>query len=363
MTELAAELAGQPATAPAVSLHPDHLGYAIYTSGSTGEPKAVAVSHGSLACVIGELAGEYQIAAGDRVAQLAPLAFDTSIEQVLVTLTRGATLMLPPPGTIAPTDLLRYLERKQVTVIDLTPAYWHQLLAHHRAGRRAAAQPPADDHRRRYGGPRGLPGRPAGGAGGQAAERLRADRDHHHLGPGRRGRRPRRRRAGPVPVPAGDRRARSDHDPGREPEPGAGRDGTGEIYIGGRGVARGYLGRPALTAERFLPDPGGAPGSRMYRTGDLGRWRADGKLEVSGRADRQLKVRGFRVEPGEIESALAGHPDIGQVAVVAPAQGPGDTRLAAYYTPAPPRRPERPGPATRRPRPCAASCAPGCPAT
>jgi thioester reductase-like protein len=107
---------------------------------------------------------------------------------------------------------------------------------------------------------------------------------------------------------------------------------VGEVYVGGCGVARGYLGQPALTAESFLPDSSGVPGSTMYRTGDLGRWREGGHLEVTGRADRQLKVRGFRVEPGEIESVLAGHPAIGRAAVVATEQGPGDTRLAAYYT-------------------------------
>jgi thioester reductase-like protein len=108
---------------------------------------------------------------------------------------------------------------------------------------------------------------------------------------------------------------------------------AGEIYIGGCGVARGYLGRPALTAERFLPDARGVSGGRMYRTGDLGRWLADGSLEVAGRVDRQLKVHGFRVEPGEIESVLAGHPDIDQVSVVASTRDSGDTRLVAYYTP------------------------------
>jgi len=144
----ALDLARQPDTAPQVSLHPDHIGYAIYTSGSTGEPKAVAVSHGALACTIGEIAGEYQISAGDRVAQLASLAFDTSIEQVLVALTRGATLMLPPPGTIAPQRPAplpgaRAGHRHRPDARLLAPA-----ARDHRTGRRAAAQPPADDHRR-----------------------------------------------------------------------------------------------------------------------------------------------------------------------------------------------------------------------
>jgi len=122
-------VAAGPVAAPTVSLRPDHLGYVICTSGSTGEPKAVAVSHGSLACVIAAVSAEYGIRPGDRVLQLAPAAVDTSVEQVLVALTRGATVMLPPAGVVAPADLLGYLERERVTVADLPPAYWHRLAA------------------------------------------------------------------------------------------------------------------------------------------------------------------------------------------------------------------------------------------
>ena len=137
--------------------------------------------------------------------------------------------------------------------------------------------------------------------------------------------------AGPVPVGRPVGRARiTVVDEELNPVPAG---AAGEICIGGPPVARGYLGRPALTAERFVPDPGGDLGGRMYRTGDLGRWLPGGNLEVAGRMDRQLKVRGFRVEPGEIETVLAGHPDIDQVSVVASTRSSGDTRLVAYYTP------------------------------
>lgn len=331
ISELSADLARRPATAPAVSLHPDHVCYAICTSGSTGHPKAVAVSHGALACAIREISAEYRISARDRVLQLASLAFDTSIEQVLVALTRGATLMLPPAGTIAPTDLLRYLDRQRVTVIDLTPAYWHQLVA--------ITEP--DDARLRSvrlmitGGDtadpadcraamRAAPGARLLNAYGLTETTITSALFDVSAEPET------LRAATPVPAgkPLGHARI-SVLDEKLEPVPA----GTlGEIYIGGCGVARGYLGQPTLTAELFLPDRQGAPGSRIYRTGDLGRWREDGLLEVAGRADRQLKVRGFRVEPGEIETALTAHPDIGQVAVVASGQGPGDPRMVAYYT-------------------------------
>ncbi len=320
---------GLPVTAPEVSLHADNIAYAIYTSGSTGQPKAVAVSHGSLACVLGELARDYQISPADRVLQLASPGFDTSVEQVLVTLIGGATLMLPAAGTVAPTDLLRYLADQQVTVVDLTPAYWHQLLA---------VTEPGDERLRSVrlmitGGEqasladcraarRAAPGGRLLNAYGLTEATITStlcDAGDLITAPA----------AASVPVGRPVRHAQVlVLDENLNPVPAG---GLGEIYIGGCGVARGYLGRPELTAERFLPSGHGVmPGSRMYRTGDLGRWRADHQLEVIGRADHQVKIRGFRVEPAEIENALVSHPGIDQAVVVPHEFGPGNRQLVAY---------------------------------
>ncbi|HEX3712305.1 MAG TPA: amino acid adenylation domain-containing protein, partial [Trebonia sp.] len=332
--EISAALAGRLPAPPVTRPHPDNLCYVIYTSGSTGDPKAVAVSFGSLARVIAEVTGEYQVSQADRVAQVAAMAVDTSIEQMFTALTAGATLTLPPPGTMAPSELLRGVGRRRITVLDLTPAYWHQLLAHTVPGDERLRSvrlmitggelaDPADCRAAL----RAAPWARLLNAYGLTETTITSalcdvGRWLASAGP-----------QSPVPVGRSAAGARIVvFDEQLKPVPA----GTaGEIYIGGEGVARGYLGRPGLTAERFVPDPGGGHGARMYRTGDLGRWLADGRLEVDGRADRQLKVRGFRVEPGEIESVLAGHPDIGEVVVKASVRRSGDTRLVAYYTPGP----------------------------
>ena len=335
LDQLAADLASRPVTGPGSGRpHPDNLCYVIYTSGSTGDPKAVAVSFGSMSCVIGKMAREYQINEDDRVGQFAAMAFDTSLEQVFTALTAGATLTLAPPGTVAPSELLRSIERKRLTVLDLTPLYWHQVLA---------LTQPADERLRsvRLMITGGEPADPADcRAAVRAAPWARLLNAYgltettitstlFDIGKWL----PAADPWAAVPVGRPSLHTRIMVLDGKlNPVPA---ETEGEIYIGGCGVARGYLGRSALTAERFLPDAHGVSGGRMYRTGDLGRWLKDGSLEVAGRVDRQLKVHGFRVEPGEIEHVLAEHPDIGQVSVVASTRGSGDTRLVAYYTPTP----------------------------
>lgn len=349
LDELDSELELLPATAPAVRPAPGNLCYVIHTSGTSGDPKAVAVSYGSLACTVPVLARQYQTSPADRVGQLASLAFDTSIEQIFTALTSGAALIMPPPGTLAPSGLLRLIHTAGITVIDLTPAYWHPLLK---------GASPSDPRLRSVrlmitGGEAANPADCA--AALRAAPWARLLNAYgltettitsavHDIGIAA--------VAADAAVPAGRPVGHTRItivDNQLRPVP----DGQpGEICIGGCGVARGYLGQPALTAARFVPDPGGSPGARMYRTGDRGRWQDSGALEVTGRIDRQLKVRGFRVDPAEIEGVLAAYPGITQVSVTADRSGAAGTRLAACYTISPAAResgtPSSPAPADLR---------------
>jgi amino acid adenylation domain-containing protein/thioester reductase-like protein len=353
LDDLAGEIASQPVTAPVASLRPANLAYVIWTSGSTGRPKAVAVSHDSLGRLGQDVVRAYGLTPQDRILQLASLAFDTSLEQIFAALLSGATLVLPGAGPVAPTDLIRYLAEQRVSVADLTPAYWHQILARpSEAGPSEAApgEEPAPlgslrlmitggDHANAAdcrAALRAAPGARLLNAYGLTETTITSAlfEATEELLP-----------ADPAaPVPVGRPLPLAQIlvlDEELNPRPAG---ATGEIYIAGHGVARGYLGHPGLTAQSFMPDPFAAvPGARMYRTGDLGRWRPDHNLEVLGRADRQIKVRGFRVEPAEIENVLAAHPAIGQVAVSAHDLGGGDQQIAAYYT----LRPRPPAPSAR----------------
>ncbi|MFJ4523403.1 non-ribosomal peptide synthase/polyketide synthase [Streptomyces sp. NPDC088810] len=343
-----AALRAVPATAPDTDptdadrrapLHPEHTAYVIHTSGSTGRPKGVAVSHRAAAHLLAAHRAGFVAEAGGgplRVALTASFSFDTSLEGVLL-MADGHPLHLVDETTrMDPAALVEYVVRHRVDFLDVTPSYLRQLLPaglltdprHHprvlmlggeavgsALWRELAAHPDVTAHNfygptectvdalscRIDGGDRPLVGRPLPG--------LRAYVLDDRL----------------QPVP-----------------PGVG----GELYLAGAQLARGYTGRPGLTAARFLADPYGPPGTRMYRTGDLARWTADGRLDYLGRADDQVKVRGHRIEPGEIEAALLALPGIAAAAVVAVPDAHGHTRLAAYVVPAP--GTPRPAPADLR---------------
>ncbi|MFI6644891.1 amino acid adenylation domain-containing protein [Streptomyces sp. NPDC050504] len=316
---------------------PGGLAYVLYTSGSTGTPKGVAVGHAALAERVRWMAGPdgYRLGPGDRIVQFASVGFDTHAEEIWPALTAGACVVLLPGGGRMLPDLLRGGAGRSVTVLDLPTAYWQELvslgdqapwppalrlvvLGGSEAGAGALAQ-----WRERHGdsvrlvntyGPTeatiivtaGDLGGGAGGdsLGGPADERPPLGR----------------------PLP-GVRLYLLDERGGLLP---AGSEG--ELYVGGNGLAHGYLARPELTSEAFLPDPfADGPDGRMYRTGDRARWRADGQLEFLGRADDQVKIRGYRIEPAEIEAALTAHPAVGRAAVLVR----DGRRLIAYAVPRP----------------------------
>ncbi|MER6015687.1 amino acid adenylation domain-containing protein [Streptomyces bluensis] len=319
--------AGQPVDPPTVAVEASDTAYIIYTSGSSGTPKAVKVSHASLGYLCRNVNERYGIGPDDRVLQFAALSFDTSVEQILVALLNGATLVLPEYAW-APSELPGRLTSLGVTVMDLTPPYWRAFLAE-------LAENPVE-----------LPVRLTivGGSAVHAEDcrtALRLLPDSRLVNaygltettitsctmeitpevlPAQ----------GPAPVGRPlPHTVVHVLDPDMKPVPP---QQTGEIYIGGPGVAQGYLADEAPGRKRFLTLPGSAADTaRVYRTGDLGSWTAEGNLQVVGRADRQLKIRGFRVEPAEIEATLSAHDLIDDVAVTAFSHR-GEPLIAAYFT-------------------------------
>ncbi|MBA2470722.1 MAG: amino acid adenylation domain-containing protein, partial [Pseudonocardiales bacterium] len=312
-----------PATNPGVALPPTALAYLLFTSGSSGRPKAVAVQHDNLLNYLYGVRERAGLEPGWSYAQVSTLAADLGNTNVFGALTSGGRLhLLSYEQATDPDVLAGYFGRHRIDVMKLVPSHFEVLLG--------AAEPhEVVPHRRLI-----LAGEPCRPELVRRASRLRPDTVvHNHYGPTEAtvsmlgcDARPESGDAIPLGRPFGNVRCYV-LDAVLEPMP----DGMpGELYIGGAGVARGYHDRPGLTAERFLPDPyAGEPGSRMHRTGDRVRWRADGMLEFLGRVDAQLKIRGYRVEPGEIEAVLADQPEVAQGAVRGWGDGP-DVRLAAY---------------------------------
>ncbi|MFI2353044.1 amino acid adenylation domain-containing protein, partial [Streptomyces sp. NPDC019443] len=310
---------GLPSTAPEVPVRADQLAYVIYTSGSTGRPKGVQVAHRGVVNLVGAQGRAFGVGAGDAVLQFAPFGFDAAVSEMCVTLASGGTLVVATVEQRAEPEALAALMRgRNVRVATLPPSL-------------LAVLNPGD-----------LDGMATLVTAGERLDAATAAvwREHHRL----------LNAYGPTEATVCASIATVDPDGRGAPPIGAPIDNTrtyvlderlnpvpvgvaGELYIAGTGVARGYGGRPALTAERFVPDPYTGDGSRMYRSGDRARWLADGQLDFIGRADDQVKVRGFRIEPGEIEAVLAAHPQI-RSAVVTAHGDTEDRRLVAYLVPA-----------------------------
>lgn len=314
---------GEPEHNSQVDIHGETLAYVLFTSGSTGRPKGVGIPHRGIRNRLLWMQDYFHLNATDAVLQKTPYTFDVSVWEFFWPLITGARLIMAAPGDHRePERLAGLIERHGVTTLHFVPSMLNAFLETADFNRCAslrrvicsgeALKPDLRDRffqrckaelHNLYG-----PTEASIDVTAQACERDQgggsvpigrpiANTRIHLLD----------RRLNPVPVGV-----------------------AGELYIGGVQLARGYLNRPDLTAERFVPDPLGAPGERLYRSGDLARYRADGGIEYLGRIDHQVKVRGFRIELGEIETRLKQHPGIGEAVVLAREDRPGDKRLVAY---------------------------------
>ena len=305
-----------------VEVSGQHLAYLIYTSGSTGRPKGVMIPHSALVNLLSAMAEQPGLDAGDRLLAVTTLSFDIAALELFLPLLRGARVVLAGRGEASdPARLAALMEREEASVMQATPATWRMLVESGWGGRVGLKMLcggealPGDLAESLKGLGRGLwnmygPTETTvwslvseTGAGGADAGRVTIGRP-----------------IGNTTVYVLDR--------GGRPAPvGV----AGELYIGGAGLARGYWRRPALTAEKFIPDGfGGGAGARLYRTGDVARYLPGGELEFLGRADHQVKIRGYRVELGEVEAALRGQAGVREAVVVAREEEGGGKRLVAY---------------------------------
>jgi len=311
--------ASEDAAVPRTGVSSEGLAYVMYTSGSTGRPKGVAVPHRAIVRLV--RGADYASLSGEVFLLFAPLSFDASTFEIWGSLLNGGRLVIAPPAPSL-ADLARIVREEGVSTLWLTAGLFHEMVDSGIEGLRGLKQLLAGgdvlspSHVRRA--MQALPDtRLINGYGPTESTTFAAC---HRILPAD--------TSGPIPIgtPISDTRIHI-LDAALDPVP-VGVDG--ELYVGGGGLARGYLGRPDLTADRFVPDPFGGPGSRLYRTGDLARFRPDGAIEFRGRSDQQVKIRGFRIEPGEVESVLAGHPAVAQAAVTVRPDPTGEKRLMAY---------------------------------
>jgi amino acid adenylation domain-containing protein len=317
--------AGFPAKAPEVVLRPEHPAYVIYTSGSTGRPKGVVVPHAGIVNRLLWMQDEYGLTGDDRVLQKTPSSFDVSVWEFLWPLLVGATEVLArPDGQKDPAYLARLIREHEVTTVHFVPSMLQVFLQEPAAAECASL-------RRVLCSGEALPPEAVARFGQVLDAELHnlygpteasVDVTSWHTSPDE--------TSVPIGRPVWNTRTYVLDAALRPVPPGT----PGELYLAGVQLARGYLGRPGLSAERFIADPYGEPGSRMYRTGDVARFRADGVCEFLGRGDEQIKIRGFRVEPGEIAATLAAHDDVAHAVVVAREDRPGDVRLVGYVVPA-----------------------------
>jgi amino acid adenylation domain-containing protein len=328
------DAAGQESTATGDGIRagdPANAAYVLFTSGSTGRPKGVTVSHAAIANRVLWTLAEHPLLPEDRLLQKTPLAFDASIWEIFAPLIAGSLLVLARPGEHQETDaLVARVASEGITVLQVVPSILRPLLDEPAIGscrrlRRVlcGGEALAPDLVRRF---RELfPGAEVINLFGptEAAIDAASFRCEPDFG----------RAVVPLGRPIANLRTYV-VSPALEAVPAG---APGELLLAGTGLARGYAGRPDLTAERFVPDPFAAevdrPGERAYRTGDLARWNASAELEYLGRADRQVKIRGVRVELGEIEAQLLEHPGVAQ-AVVAAREERGEKILVGYVVPA-----------------------------